>query len=248
MLSPMPLADERSFGADDPVARYWLHNCVGFRVRGHGVVDEVTHGENGADVLAVRRLGVTTRVPTERVESVDPWTETIVLRSRRPARPPREGPHVAVTAGRAVAIFTALVLRRVFALVARLLLALAALTREHWPGARDRAGRIAATLAAVGQAYAVEARRSYRRQVEATRAWREERRRGEWGDEAPLTRAGDDSVGARRTRKRALVRASAREKAHEQHDQRDHEQQPEQVRHEDAAADREQDEQDDQDQ
>lgn len=189
--------EQRTFGADDPVARYWLANCVGFRVRGAGVVHDVGTGEDGVAVLVVRRLGVTTYVPTGRVESIDPWAETIQLRARRP-REPREEPHMVVAAAGTATIFAAALLRRFFALVARVLLALAALVRSHWPGARERAGSIAATLAAVGHAYAQEAARAYREQTAATKAWREERRRAEWGDEAPLTRAGDDDTDARR--------------------------------------------------
>ena len=34
MLIQMRPGDEHTFSADDPVARYWLHNCVGFGVRG----------------------------------------------------------------------------------------------------------------------------------------------------------------------------------------------------------------------
>jgi hypothetical protein len=193
--------EQRSFGADDPVARYWLHNCVGFRVRGMGVVNGI---DGDGTVLTVKRLGVTTRVSRESIESIDPWRETIVLRRRR-ERPPREEPHAAVTAaGTATAITTAW-MGRFFALVARLLLALAALVRSHWPGARERAARIAAAVGAVGEAYALEAARAYREQAAATKAWRDGRRRGEWGDESPLTRAGDDQAGARHEEKdRAL--------------------------------------------
>jgi hypothetical protein len=192
--------DQRSFGADDPVARYWLANCVGFRVRGAGVVHDVASDEDGGAVLNVRRLGITTSISTERVESIDPWAETIQLRARRP-REPREEPHAVVAAAGTATIFTAALLRRFFALLARLLLALAALIRSHWPGARERAESIAATVAAVGHAYAQEAARAYRQQAAATKAWREERRRAEWGDEAPLTRAGDDETDARREEK-----------------------------------------------
>ena len=191
--------DHRSFAADDPVARYWLHHSVGFRVRGVGVVDAIVT-DGGMTVLEVRRLGLTTRIPMVRVDSIDPWNETIVLRSR--TRPPRERPHAVVTAvvtaAHAATIFTAALLRRFFALLARLLLAAAAFARQHAPGARQRAGRIASTLAAVGSAYAAEAARAYRTQAAATKAWREERRRAAWGDESAPTRAGDDKAGARR--------------------------------------------------
>jgi len=190
--------DQRSFGADDPVARYWLHNCVGFHVRGVGVVDAIA-GDGSGTMLEVRRLGMTTRISTQRVESIDPWAETIVLRAH--TRAPREEPHVAATAARTATAFTAALLSGFFALLARLLLATAALVRKHAPGARERVGTIAATLAALGSAYALEARRAYRTQADAMKAWRDDRRRGEWGDEAPLTRAGDDEADARREEK-----------------------------------------------
>jgi len=46
----------------DRFGRYWLLNCVGFRVEGargrSGIVEEVGLGPEGVDVLAVRRRGV----------------------------------------------------------------------------------------------------------------------------------------------------------------------------------------------
>src|SRR5207245_1514517 len=80
--------DERTFGADDPVGRYWLHNCVGFGVRGlrsgRGVVRDVSEDSDGVAVLVVQRgvLRGTAQVSAARVASVDPWDETILLRSR----------------------------------------------------------------------------------------------------------------------------------------------------------------------
>jgi len=189
--------DERSFGADDPVARYWLHHCVGFHVRGVGVVDGIAT-DDGVTKLEVRRLGGrgwTTHIPTDRVESIDPWTETIALAAQR--RPPREKPHIATRAAASVAVSTAAIARTLFALLSRLLLAAAALARKHAPGARERVGAMAATLAAVGQAYALEAKRAYKAQAAAMNTWRDERRRGEWGDESAPTRAGDDETDAR---------------------------------------------------
>src|SRR5262249_2613637 len=109
--------DKRSFGADDPVARYWLHNCVGFRVPAVGVVD-ATAAEGGVRPLEVRRLGGmgwTTHVSAERVESIAPWTETIALAVQR--RPPREEPHVATKAAASLALLTAAVARSFFALL-----------------------------------------------------------------------------------------------------------------------------------
>jgi hypothetical protein len=202
--------NERAFQAGDPVATYWLHNCVGFDVRGLrgglGVVHEVGADADGEPVLAIRRpvLG-TTYVAASRVGKVDPWNETIVLRSReRAARPPSRSAEqagragrAAASAGHAAALVTAAALGRFFSAVARLLLALAARLRAHAPGARRYLGSAATTLAAMGAAYAGEARRAYARQREAMNAWRESRRRDSWGDEAPLTRAGADEVDAR---------------------------------------------------
>ncbi len=204
MLNPMRPGDEHAFSADDPVARYWLHNCVGFGVRGlagGGVVHEIGLGADGVAVLAVRRpvLGVTTEVPASRVRSVDPWDETVVLHSRSRATrdhrvaQAREGAGVIATAARGAAVATAFGARLFLAAVARLLLVLAALMRKHAPGAR----RAAATLGILGRAYAVEAARACRDQKDAVAAWREARRRSAWGDESPLTRAGADEVDAR---------------------------------------------------
>ena len=204
MLNLMRPGDEHAFSADDPVARYWLHNCVGFGVRGlagGGVVHEIGLGADGVAVLAVRRavLGVTTDVPASRVRSVDPWDETVVLHSRsratreRRVAQAREGAGVVATAARGAAVATAFGARLFLAAVARLLLVLAALTRKHAPGAR----RAAATLGILGRAYAVEAARACREQKDAVAAWREARRRSAWGDESPLTRAGADEVDAR---------------------------------------------------
>jgi hypothetical protein len=204
MLNPMRPGDEHTFSADDPVARYWLHNCVGFGVRGlagGGVVHEIGLGADGVAVLAVRRpmLGMTTEVPASRVRSVDPWDETVVLHSRsratreRRVAQAREGAGLIATAARGAAVATAFGARLFLAAAARLLLALAALTRKHAPAAR----RAAATLGIFGRAYAAEAARAYREQRDAVADWREARRRSAWGDESPLTRAGADEVDAR---------------------------------------------------
>jgi hypothetical protein len=102
----MPLEHERSFTADSAVGRYWLLNCVGFRVEGTwgraGIVEEVGLGPDGADVLAVRRRGVlwwgVALVPATRVAWVHPWADTIVLASRsrraRDRKQRRTGPHL----------------------------------------------------------------------------------------------------------------------------------------------------------
>ena len=201
--------DEHFFTADDPVARYWLHNCVGFGVRGlrggPGVVRGISVGDDGVPTLAVNRRGIlrgTAHVSAVRVERVDPWHETIVLRSANgAARPERTAQvHEAVDgvawATRGAAAAVAFGARVLLAAVARLLLAFAALVREHAPGTRARVGRFIGTLAAFGQAYAAEARRAYHAQREAVAMWQEQRKRGAWGDESPPTRAGADEVGA----------------------------------------------------
>jgi hypothetical protein len=203
----MRSGDEHAFHADDPVARYWLHNCFGFAVRGLGggaVVHEIGTDDDGVPVLAIRRpvLG-TTLVSASRVESIDPWSETIVLRRRdresrlHRAERARNAGHTVAAAAHAAAIVAAAATRRFLAAVARLLLALAALVRARTPGARRHAHRAATALGAIGAAYASEARRAYRAQCDAVNAWREERRRGAWGDDSPLTRAGADEVDAR---------------------------------------------------
>jgi hypothetical protein len=209
MLSTMRQADEHAFRADDPVAQYWLHNCVGFGVRGlrsgPGVVRSVSTDGNGEAILTVRRgvFGGTAHVSAARVDRVDPWDETIVLRPRdhegrrRRALQARGAAGVVATAARGAAIATAFGARLFFDAVAKLLLALAALTRRHAPGARERAGRLAAALAVLGRAYAAEARRAYNAQKDAVSAWRAERRHDDWGDESAPTRAGADEVDAR---------------------------------------------------
>jgi hypothetical protein len=104
----MPLEHERSFTAESPVGRYWLLNCVGFRVEGAwgraGIVEEVGLGPDGVDVLAVRRRGLlqwgVVLVPATRVAWIHPWDDTIVLashsrrardRKRRPVGPHLDG-------------------------------------------------------------------------------------------------------------------------------------------------------------
>src|SRR4051794_9647467 len=201
--------EERTFGADDPVGRYWLRNCVGFGVRGlrsgRGVVRGVSDDANGGALLAVHRgvLRGTAHVSAARVASVDPWHETIVLHSRsrltrdRRAAQARDAADVVTAAVRGATVAAAFGARVFLAATARLLLGLAALVRAHSPGARQRAGRVAGTLTLLGRAYAVEAARAYRAQKDAVSAWNEERRSGALGDNAPLTRAGADDVDAR---------------------------------------------------
>ena len=201
--------DERTFGADNPVGRYWLHNCVGFGVRGlrsgRGVVHAVSEDSDGVAVLAVHRgvLRGIARISAARVESVDPWDETIVLRSRsreirqRRAEQAQGAAGVVAAAARGATVAAAFGARVFLGAAARLLLSLAALVRAHSPGAKQRAGRFAGTLTLLGRAYAAEAARAYRAQRDAVAAWNEERRSGAVGDDAPLTRAGADEVDAR---------------------------------------------------
>ena len=105
----MPVEHEGSFTADSAVGRYWLLNCIGFRVegaRGHtGIVEEVGLGPDGVDVLAVRRRGVlggVVLVPAQRVAWVHPWDDTIELaphsRRARDRKQPRLEPHLNVRA------------------------------------------------------------------------------------------------------------------------------------------------------
>jgi hypothetical protein len=265
----MPLEHERAFSADSPVGRYWLRNCVGFRVDGllggAGVVEEVGLGHDGVDVLAVRRRGVVlgrrVLVPTERVQSVHPWDDTIVLASRRRrARSRRAAQAQRLTrqvqpAGRAVALESAravrdgaIVVLRLLAAFGTLLLGLGVFVRERAPHVRRHASRFTTAVKVIASAYATEARRGWRAEREAIAAWREGRRNPgeEPGDDAPLTRAGAEEVDARRQESaRRLDRAPAGDQADDEHDQRDDEQQPQEVRYPDAAADREEKQQHD---
>jgi hypothetical protein len=183
----MRLEHEREFSADSPVGRYWLRNCVGFRVEGlsgrAGIVEEIGLGPDGVDVLAVRRglpLAGVVLVPAQRVEFVHPWDETIVLASRRTRRAEGRsvrdaqevaralrpvGRTVAVETGRAIRDGTTLVLRLLAAL-GTLLFGLTVLVREH--------------VSPIARAYAAEARRAWRAERDAIAAWRESKReRGE---------------------------------------------------------------------
>jgi hypothetical protein len=217
----MPLDHERAFSAESPVGRYWLRNCVGFRVDGllggAGVVEEIGLGLDGVDVLAVRRRGVALRrmvlVPTQRVEFVHPWDDTIVLGSRRRRAKSRRAVQAQQLTrrlqpfGRAVALEAARALRegaivvlRLLAAFGTLLFGLAVVVRDHAPHGRRLASRSARTVALIARAYAFEARRAWSDQIEAISAWRESRRGGaeEPGDDGPLTRAGADEADARR--------------------------------------------------
>jgi hypothetical protein len=216
----MPLQDERAFSANSPVGRYWLRNCVGFRVEGFrgrvGIVDEIGLGPDGADVLAVRRGIVLRRisiVPTQRVESVHPWDDTIVLGARRRhpsrhrvARAQRVTDRLRPVA-RAAAVETARALRdgtivvlRLLAALGSLLFGLAVVVRDHAPAARRHVSSTGTALKLIGRAYASEARRAWHAERNAIAAWRDSRRERaeEPGDDGPLTRAGADDVDARR--------------------------------------------------
>jgi hypothetical protein len=105
----MPVEHEGSFAAESAVGRYWLLNCIGFRVEGTrgraGIVEEVGLGPDGVDVLAVRRrgfLGSVVLVPTHRVAWVHPWDDTIELASHsrraRDRKQRRTGAHLDVRA------------------------------------------------------------------------------------------------------------------------------------------------------
>jgi hypothetical protein len=230
ILTPMPLEHERSFSAESPVGRYWLRNCVGFHVEGlrggSGVVEEVGLGPDGVDVLAVRRHNVllpgTVLVPAHRVDSVQPWEDTIVLVSRRrearirraaqakdvahrAKRIARRGTQdatlrlkpvvrrAAIETGRAVRD-GAIVIMRLLAALGTLLWGLAVLTRDRAPHARRQIANAASAVKPVARAYAYETRRVWRAQRQALASWQEARRERaeEPGDDGPLTRAGDD--------------------------------------------------------
>ena len=225
----MPLEHERAFSATSAVGRYWLRNCVGFRVDGMrgpaGIVEEVGLGADGVDVLAVRRRGLALRrvtlISTQQVESIQPWDDTIVLASRhREARARRAEQTkqttqrlrvlagvAAVETGRALRD-GAVVVQRLLAALGTLLLGLAVVIRQRAP----RAGRhVASTSSAVkvlGRAYAVEARRAWVDQKDAIADWRRSRHAdvGAPGDDAPLTRAGADDEEAADAHRRETAR------------------------------------------
>ena len=208
----MPLEHERAFSANSPVGRYWLRNCVGFHVEGlrggSGTVEEIGLGPDGVDVLAVRRglvLKRTALVPAERVESVDPWDETIVLASRRRQERDRRRAQTQDIAARAasiagaVAVVGAHALRDGAAVVLRGLAAFGTLLLGLAVVVRNRAPRFTGTFRTIAVAYAFEARRAWREEKEAVAAWRQSLRAqpDQEGDDGPLTRAGADEVDAR---------------------------------------------------
>jgi hypothetical protein len=220
----MRLEHEQSFSAQSAVGRYWLLNSVGFRVQGmygRGVVEEVGLGHDGVDVLAVRRGGALGRrlvlVPVERVESVHPWEDTLVVSSRRQrARASRaEQAHVVrrrvgqdaktgAAVGAQVLRACVVALRDGAVVLARLLALAGALltraTQRHAPHARRAIANAGATAVLILRAYGTELRRALHEQRDAVAAWREASRQSveEPGDDGPLTRAGADDVDAPR--------------------------------------------------
>ena len=187
--SAMALGQGQAFGAESPVARYWLANSVGFRVeasRGRrGIVERVGCDAAGTDVLLVRPRSAMGRrlvsVPFERVASVDPWAETIVLaprprRARRPAREARALPVVRergaqvgsrllpvglalAVAGRRMLQFGFAALRSGVVLLLAMLAGVGASVRQRAPGARDALSRTVRTALLFASAYASEVRR-----------------------------------------------------------------------------------------
>jgi hypothetical protein len=208
----MPLEHQCAFSANSPVGRYWLRNCVGFHVEGFGgasgTVEEIGLGPDGVDVLAVRRGVVLKRialVPAQRVESVHPWDETIVLGSRRRQQGDRRRAQTQDIAGRVASVASgaavesaralrdgAVVVLRGLAAFGTLLLGLAVVMRNRTP-------RFTTTLKAIAVAYVFEARRVWRAERDAIAVWRQSLRAlpEEEGDDGPLTRAGADEVDAR---------------------------------------------------
>jgi hypothetical protein len=205
----MALGQGQAFGAESPVARYWLANCVGFRVeasRGRrGTVERVGCDAAGADVLLVRPRTAAGRrlisVPFDRVASVDPWAETIVLaprpprRARRPVREPRALPAVRergaqvrsrvlpfgvalAVAGRRMLQFAFVALRSGIVVLLAMLAALGASLRQRAPGAREALSRTGRTALLFASAYASEIRRVARAEWTAFTAWLAARRRG----------------------------------------------------------------------
>jgi hypothetical protein len=78
------LRQSRSFGADSPVTRYWLANCVGFAVTGgvRGHVEEVVAEDdpNEPELLVVRLSAHRTRrLPVSAVRSAVPTERVLVV-------------------------------------------------------------------------------------------------------------------------------------------------------------------------
>jgi hypothetical protein len=89
-VTNVSLEREATFGADTPVGIYWITRCHGFAVRGRGrrgVVEDVFVPRPGAaaSFIVVRVRGLPGSRPrtiaTAEITAVDPWRETIHLRS-----------------------------------------------------------------------------------------------------------------------------------------------------------------------
>ena len=216
MLEEMPHQEERSFAPDSSVGRYWLLNCVGFRVWGSngrsGIVEEVGRTADGADVLAVRLPSVFSgrrvMVSADRVAAVHPWEETLVLARQTPKPPapawePRVRPAVRVqnaVLGRrpqplgrdaAAAARTGLsagrhLLRLAGLLVLGALAWLAAFARRHAPRVRRAGATVARATAVIATAYLSELRRVVREETAALKAWNEQTRRSRVAVVQPL--------------------------------------------------------------
>jgi hypothetical protein len=206
MLEAMPHQEKRSFAADSPVGRYWLLNCVGFRVWGSngrsGIVEEVARSANGADVLAVRLPSVfngrRVMVSADRVAAVHPWDETLVLARQTPKPPapawePRVRPAVRVqhaALGRrlqplgrdaAAAARTGLSAGRHTLRLGGLLVLggfawLASFARHHAPRVHRAGTTVARATAVIATAYLSELRRVVREETAALKAWNEQPR------------------------------------------------------------------------
>ncbi len=98
----------RRFDRSSAVARYWLANCEGFRVRGplKGTVEQVVGAPDlqSARALVVRSRGRRRKIPVEAVDVVVPATREIVVDAGQvaPARASaREQSRAVVTAAAA---------------------------------------------------------------------------------------------------------------------------------------------------
>lgn len=73
----------RRFDGSSPVARYWLAQCEGFRVKGplNGTVEQVVASANvhDAEALVVRCRGRRRNLPVEAVDTVVPAARLIVV-------------------------------------------------------------------------------------------------------------------------------------------------------------------------
>src|SRR5215475_4085859 len=88
------LRQSRRFDASSPVTRYWLANCVGFRLAGGGrgtveriLADISPHDPTTLEVRTGRRVR---RVPTSAVIAVVPSEQVLVVDRRRHPMPDRQ--------------------------------------------------------------------------------------------------------------------------------------------------------------